>query len=88
MTKRFATLDAMIREIITQTQARPDHVEVLVSITQLVNASGADPRVVVGSLVEAIVTTVTERVPPKQRAEIGSKTVRLLQDYLMERGAA
>ena len=57
MTKRFSALDAMIRDIVTKTQTWSDHVEVLTSATRLVNASGADPCVVVGSLVEGIVTT-------------------------------
>ena len=86
MTKRFSALDAMIRDIVAKTRARSDHVEVLVAVTQLINTDGADPYVVVGSLIEGIVTTVAERVPPEQRADIAIKTVRLLRDYLTEHG--
>ncbi len=49
----FSALDAMIRDVVTRTQGLSDEVEVLVSATQLMNASGADPRAVVGSLVDA-----------------------------------
>ncbi len=87
MTKRFSALDAMIRDIVSNTRARSAHVELLVAVTQLVNASGADPCVVVGSLIEGIVTTVAERVPPVERADIAISAVCLLRDRLMERSA-
>ncbi len=87
MTQRFSALDAMIRDIVTKTQMQSDCVEVLTSVTRLVNASGADPCVVLGTLVEGIVTTVVEGVPPEQRADVAIETVRLLRDCFMERGA-
>ena len=76
----------MIRDIVTKTQMHSDCVEVLTSVTRLVNASEADPCVV-GSLVEGIVTTVVERVPPERRANVAIETVRLLRDCFMQRGA-
>ena len=87
MPRRFPELDALIRQVETKTLAQPDRLAAMIAIVHLVIDSDIDPYLLIGSLLDAIGTTVAKRVPAERRGEISVETVRLLRDVLKAHGA-
>ena len=66
---------------------RSNSLAVLVMLMRMVIRSDADPYLLTGALIEAITTTVMQRIPAEKREEVSLQTERLLHDRLREKGA-
>jgi hypothetical protein len=58
----------------------------MIAMVKLVIASDTDPYLLIGSLLEAIDTTLTERIPAEKRGEVAVMVLRLLRDLLKANG--
>jgi hypothetical protein len=74
-------VDALIRRVEDKAVEVPDQLLAAIAIVHLLNRE-ADPYLLIGALVDAIATTVAERIPAERHGEVSVATARLLQDLL------
>ncbi|MEJ0017562.1 MAG: hypothetical protein WDN25_13545 [Acetobacteraceae bacterium] len=87
MSARSPALDALIREAEAAASQEADPLSALIVMLKQVIRSDADPYLLSGAMIEGLVATIVERVPPEKRGEVAVEAVRLLRDRLAARGA-
>jgi hypothetical protein len=82
----FPAIRDLIRQVEQATQANPDYVRLAADLNRWFGDQGADPYLLIGTLLEGAVHTLVQHVPPEQRADAAWAAVQLLLDRLKSHG--
>jgi hypothetical protein len=82
----FPAIDALIREAEQAAAAKPDQVRLVAELVRVIGERGADPCLLIGTLVEGAVEVLKRHIPSACRAEMTEALGRLLMDRLKAHG--
>lgn len=80
--RRFPSLDALIRDIESQSATRPELPEILAIVIRMIVASDADPYLLLGVMTEGMAHAIAARIPAQEQSDVAEEALSLLQERL------
>jgi len=84
--RRFAAVDAVIQKAVEAAERESDPLATLALLLRLILRSEADPYLLNGILIDALVASIAEKIPAEKRAETAAAAHLLLANRLRQRG--
>jgi len=82
----FPVIDDLIRQTEQAAAGKPDQVQIVADVIQVTGDGGADPYLLIDTLIEGAVHTLGRHIPAERQTEVAAATVRLLLNRLNASG--